>query len=157
MKKGDLLCSIFLVSLGIAIMIGSYYLKLGKIDKPGPGLMPFLCGIALSLLSILNILLKLRSFLYASRAHQKIRGIWNEINIKRVGLVLSYLVVYAIMLEKVGYILTTFMIFSFLFKTMGSLKLKTVLMLSSSCSILSYLIFAILLNVPLPKGILRII
>ena len=71
-------------------------------------------------------------------------------------LVIIYLTAYGLLLTSIGYILTTLIVFFLIFITMGSIKLGTIFIILILMVGISYYVFAVLLEVPLPGGIWRI-
>lgn len=151
MRKYDLIAALIWMGLGITIAIGSYGLKLETLRSPGPGLMPFLLGIGLSL-SSLPILV--RSLMIKDNGGDE--NIWSGVEFKKLGLVVTSLLVYALILEKVGFVLMTFFLLLMLFKVIGSRKWSFSLMVSVLTVIVTYLVFVVLLKVELPLGRWRI-
>ncbi len=152
MKKNDLIPAIIWIILGIAVAIGSYRLKLGNLANPGPGLMPFLLGIALLVCSFPVLI---HSFLKMMRkTEQKEKIIWSEIDFKKLVIVLTSLIGYAVILEKIGFVTTTFLLLSILFKTVDSQKWFSVLIASILTVIITYFLFVVILKVELPSGFL---
>lgn len=150
MKKGDLIIAIVWISLGIFIAIVSYKIKLGSFNQPGPGLIPFILGIALSLSSIPILI---HSFLdIHSRTKQEDESIWKGVNLKNICLMVASLLFYPLILEKIGYIMTTFIVFLLLFKLAGFQKWRFALIASFFTAVISYLLFNTLLEVQLPFG-----
>jgi putative tricarboxylic transport membrane protein len=142
------------MGLGIALTIGSYKLKLGSLHTPGPGLMPFLLGIALSLCS-LPILI--RAFpMVMRKSRETDEDIWSGIHFKKLILVVGSLMGYTVLLERVGYVVTAFFVLVILFKTVESQRWSLVVVLSVLSVISTYILFVVILNVQLPSGLLRI-
>lgn len=155
MKKWDFLPGIVWMGLGIIIVIGSLQLNIGSFKKPGPGLFPLFIGAALVGCSIPIVISSVLIF-GAKGTMEEISETQGKINLIKGILVLIYLICYAFLLEKIGYILTTFIIFLLMLKTMGSIKLRTILLISFLVVGISYFVFVKLLEVPLPSGIWRI-
>jgi len=154
MKKKDLIPAFIWMGLGIAVAVISYELQLGTLRNPGPGLMPFLLGILLSLCSVpilIGSLLTIRN-----KAKQGDEGIWSGVEFKRLLLVVFSLVSYAMILEKVGFVIATFFLLIILFKVIGSRKWLFALMTSAIVVLLSYLLFVVFLKVEMPSGLWRI-
>lgn len=155
MKKWDFLPGMVWMGLGIIIIIGSLQLNIGSFKNPGPGLFPLIIGVALVGCSISIVISSVLIF-GAKGSMEEISETQGKINLIKVVLVLIYLIVYAFLLEKIGYILTTFIIFLLMFKTMGSIKLRTILLILFLIVGISYFAFVKLLETPLPSGIWRI-
>ena len=153
MERRELITSGIFLALGIAIIIGAYRLVLGDFHKPGPGLYPFILGLALCGCSIPAIIHSVRM---ANETRQKGHEFFKKQRLQKVVLVTIYLVAYGLLLTRMGYVLTTLIIFFLIFKTMGSIKLRTIFIILILMVGISYYVFAVLLEVPLPVGILGI-
>ena len=55
MRKVHLYITLFWMALGIFVAAYSYWLGLGKLLDPGPGLFPFLLGLAVLLLGVYKL------------------------------------------------------------------------------------------------------
>lgn len=154
MKKIDLIPAIFWMGLGIAVAVSSYGLRLGTLANPGPGLMPFLLGIMLSLCSLPIFV---RSFLAIIRDQKsEDESVWSGIQFKKLIIIVASLLGCWMFLEKIGFVLTTFLLLLILFKTMGSQKWRSVLVASILTVLVVYIVFVIVLRVGLPAGVWRI-
>lgn len=154
MKRNDVIPAMVWMGLGIALAIGSYKLKLGSLHTPGPGLMPFLLGIALSLCSIPIVVRSIQ--MITRKFKERDEDVWSGIDFKKLILVVASLIGYAVLLESVGYLVTAFLVLVILFKTVESQKWSLVVVLSVLSVISTYLLFVVILNVQLPSGLLRI-
>lgn len=151
-KKYHILPAVFWIVLSVFVMIFSHHLDLGNFQNPGPGLMPFLVGIALLLAAIIILI---KSFLNIKEGHDKVEGVApSEINFCKVGLVLGALFTYAFLLEKLGYLVTTSLLLIFLFKIAGSQKWRSILAASVLTVIITFLLFTFL-GLRFPKGIFK--
>lgn len=142
------------VVLGIAVTVRSYKLQLGSLQNPGLGLMPFLLGIILFLCSLIIVVRSLMAVRH--KARQENKGMWSDIEFKRIIVCLSSLVGYGLILETVGFVVSTFLLLFVLFKVIGSRKWLFSLITSLIVVVLSYLLFVVLLDVEMPSGIWRI-
>ena len=70
----------------------------------------------------------------------------------KIGLVLLSLFLYAFLLEKVGYLIMTSALLTLLFGMVGKSKLWVRITSALVTAGLSYVVFYVFLNVPLPKG-----
>ncbi|MFX0202202.1 MAG: tripartite tricarboxylate transporter TctB family protein [Candidatus Hodarchaeota archaeon] len=154
MKKNDLIPGMIWMGLGIAVAVISYKLKLGTMDTPGPGLMPFLLGI---ILSICSLPILIRSFLVIKR-NENLSGenIWAGVEFKRLILVLASVLGYIMLLEKIGFELTAFLLLLILFKITDSQKWRWALISSFITILLTFFLFVVFLKVELPSGLWRI-
>ena len=153
MKRTHLLPLVFWIGLSVFVLIHSFSLGLKGITGPGPGLMPFLVGLILLLVSLYLLVVSFLKRRDGSGEKEKKEG---EGNVKfgRLGLVVASLVAYAVFVEKLGYLITTTLLLMSLFKGMGSKKWTSVVMVSVLTSLITYFAFAYL-RLRLPMGILR--
>lgn len=150
-KKYDILPAIFLIFLSIFVILGSYKLELGNFQNPGPGLMPFLLGVGLFLVSIF---IAGRSFSKIQKRQDVAKQVApSKVNFNKIVLVSGSLVTYALFLEKLGFLFSTLLLLIFLFKIAGSGKWRSVLAASVLTVIATYLVFTYL-GIRFPKGII---
>lgn len=152
MQKGELIIGMVWMGFGIFTAIGGYVLKLGSLNKPGPGMLPFVGGIILLLCSVPILIGSVKT----TRTERANDDIWQGVNLAKIGVVVGSVLGYSLILEKIGFVLTTFIVFIFIFKTADSRKWRTILILSFLSTFVSYLIFHILLQVQLPVDPWRI-
>jgi putative tricarboxylic transport membrane protein len=141
------------MGLGVSVSLSSYRLKLGSLSEPGPGLMPFLLGI---LLSIFSLSLLLRSLKKHPTGSKDSRGEspWAGVDFKKVVLIFMALVCYAFLLESIGFVLVTFLLLLLLFKIVEPRKWVPALVASTLIAAVAYLLFVTILGVDLPSGVL---
>lgn len=141
----------FWIGLGIFVMAHSYSLGLKGITGPGPGLMPFLVGLLLLLVSVYLLAL----FLFKRRDGNEAREEGeSKVKFRKISLVVASLIAYALFMEKLGYLITTTLLLVSLLKGMGSKKWTSVVMVSVLTSLITYFAFTYL-RLRLPMGILR--
>lgn len=136
-------------------MVVSYQMSLGTLQTPGPGLLPFLLGsllIVVSLPILIGSLLLFRKTVPESRAAE----IWAGVEFKNVLIIIISLVAYALLLERLGFILTAFLFLFVLFATFDFQRWLFALGVSSVTIFITYLLFNVVLRVELPSGLLRI-
>ncbi|MCS7280637.1 MAG: tripartite tricarboxylate transporter TctB family protein [Desulfobacterota bacterium] len=135
MKKGQIASLLFLL-VGIYVLYVSFKLKIG-FSSPGPGFLPFFSSSILIILSVV---------LYMKSKADEVPIYW-----KRPVLVFTLLFTYALVLELLGFLVATILFMIFIFALCG-FKLPRSVIYSLSASFLSYIVFKILLQVPLPRG-----
>jgi len=140
-----LLCAFYVGKEGVALDVGGLH-------QPGPGFFPLFGGIFLGFFSIL---LLVRSAGARSRKRRP-RGEGEEGNLWYVVYIFVGLLVYTLILDWFGFILCTFLLLTILLKVFARQKWWKVLTTAGVASSASYIIFAVLLKSPLPKGILEI-
>jgi hypothetical protein len=156
MKKNQIVTIVFWVVLGVFVMYSSCRFGLGSFRTPGPGLMPFLLG---ALLCVVSLYFLAVSFFWKS-AGKSIESDSkeeepNHADIKKIVLVAVCLITYALVLEKLGYMIATLFLLFCLFWAAGTTKLVAAIS-SAATMVLTYLLFS-RLGVVFPKGILKFI
>lgn len=154
MKKADRLSGIFWLILAAAICIHSYQLGLGKYDNPGPGFLFFWSGLILGVLSIMILVLAMNRSDDASEENQK--NIFANVKWIKIASILASLVIYGLILERLGFLCSTIFLIAFLLRSMEYKKWYIIASVSIASSILSYVLFELLLEARLPKGIFGI-
>lgn len=139
--------SVLFLILSVFISLGSVKMGIGKLNEPGPGLMPFLGGILLGVLSLADLLLRNAS---------KLEG--DEIGFKgvrwgRLFLSIVPLFAFTLLLPILGYLITTFLVMLFLYKCIEPQKWWVALSGALLSTILTYLLFAVALKTFFPEGI----
>jgi putative tricarboxylic transport membrane protein len=138
--------------MGFSILFGVMSLKLGigGLNLLGRGLMPFLSSIVLFVLSLIVLIGGVS------------KGKGREVTIGRLGaqelakpiLFVGGLVAYAFFLVRLGYLVMTFGLVFLLFFMMQPKKWRMDLFFAALVSVLSFLLFDVVLRVRLPAGIL---
>ena len=142
----------FWILLSFFIMFFSRQFGLGEFRTPGPGLMPFLIGIFLLLISLYSLA---RSLLRNGDRKETLKTERNGISFWRVGFVLLSLFAFALLLERIGYLITSFLILAFLFRSTGSKGWRFALITSCMTALVTYLVFTYL-GLRFPTGIFRL-
>jgi putative tricarboxylic transport membrane protein len=143
---------LFWILLSLFIVFFSRNIGLGEFRAPGPGLMPFLVGLFLLLISLYALI---RSLLRRSGREETSNREGSKIHFRQIGLVLLLLLAYALLLEKIGYLITAFLMLVFLFRSAGSKGWRFVLITSSVTALVTYVFFTYL-GLRFPTGILGI-
>lgn len=132
-------------------MIFSYNLGLGKFSNPDAGLLPFLLGGILVLLSLYGLIVFPLEKPRDSGTPKEER---RQVSYGKIGLVLVALFTYAFVLEKLGFVITTWIFLFILFRGMGNRWIMTFIF--STCTVLAtYFVFTFF-GVRFPPGILRL-
>jgi uncharacterized membrane protein len=153
MKKRDRASSLFWMAFGILFVIGALQQGLIKKGVPGPGFLPFICGIALILLSLLVLISALARGQNENEAGSAPEKFFPEKGSRqRILLTLTALVAYGICLPYLGFSLTTFVFMLFTLRITERQNWVWVILLSLSIAILASLLFAAL-DVQLPQGL----
>lgn len=148
MGKSDLWAAVFLLLLGVAATVESWRLVLGEVGRPGAGFFPFYLALGLA---ITSLALVLRSFL-SSIAKRSAPAAIEARALGKVAWVVSGLILYAYVFEKLGFLLSTFLVMVFLFRAVAAFDWRLTLGGALASAFLCYLLFKVWLQVQLPAG-----
>jgi putative tricarboxylic transport membrane protein len=144
-----------LVLIGVAYMFGAFAIQVPRLGDPiGPRAFPF--GIGVAFLCVTGALL-LKSVFGRVRSASDAPGASSSVVSRHelLGVVMVALTVgYFIMFETVGYVLSTFVYLTILIVLLRPRGLGTNIAVAATFSSVSYLVFAKLLGVRLPDGLL---
>jgi hypothetical protein len=142
----------FLIFSGI-YLAASLSLPLGKVGRPGPGMLPSGIGIILTFLSLLHVIEVF--FLEKNRGVQKEEGgVLTRDDVFRVTGVVSLLILYMIFFPILGYTFSTIFLVGAVLRLLGMHGWIRIVLISVVTSVCSYYLFSTFLDVPLPKGIM---
>lgn len=153
MKKHQQVSSIFWMLVGVYFTISGYRLGIGRLHKPGPGLIFFLAALLLTILSIINLVGTFRGKSVAEEDKKK-DSLWSSVRWQKVLIVLGGLVAYACFLEILGFFLSAFLLMFFLYKVVEPTGWLVALVSCIITLFFVYLIFGVWLEVFLPVGFL---
>ena len=152
MGRLDIYSSGFWLLLSIYIAVESYRLDLGNWHTPGPGYFSF--GAAL-LLGVMSLSVFVKALLKPSKG-ETLAVAPEEVRWQNVVLVLASMFFYVLLLNSVGFVLCTFLLLVFFLLGVSRQRFLTAILIASLVTIGSYIVFDILLNAQLPKGILGV-
>lgn len=149
----DIISGLFFLVVGVFFIINAGCLDLGTLSDPGPGLIPLIPGI---LLSVLSAVLVFKSYKGVKpqrqtegRAAEPSKSLkWPPV----VVITLSTMIVFALVLESLGFVGSSFLMMLFLFKFIGDHTwIRSVLGAVLSVGT-CYLVFKVWLSVQFPMG-----
>jgi putative tricarboxylic transport membrane protein len=149
MGKSDLWAAGFLLLLSVAATVESWRLVLGEVGKPGAGFFPFYLALGLA---VTSFALVVRSVLSWAAEKGSAPGFIDARALGKVAWVVSGLILYAYVFEKIGFLLSTFLVMVFLFRAVAAFDWRLTLGGAIASAFLSYLLFKVWLQVQLPAG-----
>jgi len=150
-RDRDLTSSAFWALVGILFCIGGIHYGIRRSGIPGPGFLPFVTGlilVALSLILLISRLLKRRD--EADSIGEPMPG---GQALRRILKALGALCLYVLILEPLGFMLTTFL-FMVLVLRLEPRRWTFIIPVAIGATAFFFVLFKILLRVPLPSGIL---
>ena len=130
--------------------IGGLKLGFGSVQQPQAGFMPFLAGLLLGFLALLDLA---SGFMNRWKEEKEDKTIWSEINWGKLILTMGLLFVYTFLSSTLGFIIGTILLFLYLFRMMEPRPWWIILLASLTTTGLFYLVFQIGLESQLPRGI----
>ena len=147
-KDANLWTGLFLMILSGAVISEAIELEVGTPGNPGSGFMIFGAAAVLGLLALHQFIRSLKSFKHGSDAAAE-RIHWGRI----LGVIAAN-ILYIFLLQPVGFLVCTFLLLLFLFQVLERGRWLQRVLGSALASFLTYLFFARLLQLNLPKGII---
>ena len=133
------------LSLSVFLGIKSIQLELGTFSSPGPGFMPFIIALFVFLLSLIL-------FLRINLSQKE--NVEKRLDLRISAVYISFFILgYVLIFKKIGFLFSTTLLMIFLFKFMGTKRWRWALGEALLATLLSYLLFGILLGLTFPAGI----
>jgi putative tricarboxylic transport membrane protein len=145
-RDANVWVSLFLMILAGAVASEAYRLEIGTPTEPGSGFMIF--G-ASTLLGLLSLHLFIKSLLSREDPSKKTS---EKIHRRRIIWVIAANVVYIYLLHPVGYLICTFVLLCFVFQIIERGRWASSLGGAALTSVGTYVVFAKLLQLNLPRG-----
>lgn len=134
------------LALGIVASIGAYELALGQLNKPGPGLWPFLLSVLLIVCSLVLLVKDVRKDSY-----EKFTG-----NTKLVVYSIISTAIFIVVFKYLGMAVAVVGLLLFQLRVVGGEKWKITLLVTVGMTVACYLLFAVWLKIPFP-GLLSLL
>jgi len=156
MKKDDQIGGLIWLVLGIGLSLTSFQLRIGGFHNPGPGFLPFIAGVLLTISGLVLFLSRGSGESGAGGVTEGKKAFITKVS-RRFSIpffTLLILLVYILLLEPLGFLLATFFFLFCLFKFVEPRKWVTPLVLSLISVIVSHFVFSVWLRCQFPRGIL---
>lgn len=127
--------------------IESLRIGLGSIGSPGPGFLTFYVSLAVAALAIILFLKGRRK-----RVLGGTEAIFGGRYAKNIIYAISFILAYALLLERIGFLLCTLFFIAACLKIIGSKKWPAVIGISISIALGAYVLFELLLSIQVPEG-----
>jgi hypothetical protein len=150
-KKTFLVNDILWITFALLVCIGGLKLGFGTFHQPRAGFMPFLSGLLLGLLALVDLI---SGLLTQWQAEKRDKEIWSEISWGKIIVTLAALFLYTALFSVLGFIIGSILLLLFLFRVMEPRPWWIVLTASLVTTGLFYLGFKAGLDSQLPRGIL---
>jgi putative tricarboxylic transport membrane protein len=134
--------------LGVIILLEGRHLPTGSFKAAGPGLFPLILAVIMMISSLFLIIPKSKKEIVEESFSS-----WSA-NLRRIAPAYIALLAYFFFLKYLGFIVVTFLLITFLFAKVASLRWYVAIFGALVSTGLAYLIFDVLLESHLPKGVL---
>jgi putative tricarboxylic transport membrane protein len=149
MRTTGVISAVTLLGLALTALLEASKLPFGRLGSPQAGFFPLILAVLLAIFSLILMVQAIAGRKEKSWASHGPAAIW-----KKVVLAIGALVVFGLLFESLGYILSTFLFIAFLLRAVERQKWSLVVVVACLTSLTTYLVFGLLLNTPLPGGIL---
>lgn len=151
MERRNFAISIVLMVLAAVAIWEATQLPFGSLRTPQPGFWPLILAIILAFFSLLHFGKTVKEKVEKGNPFWTRPGAW-----KGIGLVAGSLIAFGFLFEPLGYLISVFLLIAFLLRVIEPMKWWLVITIALLSSVLSYLMFGVLLSTPLPAGLLSI-
>jgi hypothetical protein len=151
MNRYDKISGFVWLVVSLGIIASTWHYSFGTLAKPGTGFVPMLSGVIMAGLA-LGIILQA---VFRTKEGNEGEAKSSFLNDRWPKLVITLIVLfsYTFLLDILGFIVTTFALVFFLLKIVEPTKWRNALLHSALWTGVSYLLFYIVLKVPMPRGI----
>jgi hypothetical protein len=150
MRAASLIANAAWVVLGLAVCVYAVRLRLWDAAGPGSGFLPFLAGLVVAVAGLGLLVRGVTARSAAARA-----PFWSDAAGRtRVALVIVALVAMALLMPRLGFLVAAFGVMTFLLGLTERRRRASSIALAAASSVFIYWLFASLLNVRLPRGLL---
>jgi putative tricarboxylic transport membrane protein len=150
----DFISGLVWAVIGLIFCIGGIRYGLYYDGGPGPGFIAFVAGIVLSSLGLVVLISTILSVKDRGSETEKIFP--EEDSFRKVFIATLGLCFYALAFEYLGLLFTTFLMMIFMLRFIEPLKWKTIWITAILTAISFYLVFQVVLKIPVPRGIFGI-
>jgi putative tricarboxylic transport membrane protein len=147
--RSNITVAAILLALAGYIFVAASALPLGTVRVPQTAFFPKILALLLGVLSLV-LLAQTLAGRETVRGSQRI----DSAGWFRIGATLATMGGFALILEPLGYLVTTFLSMVLLLRAIEAQRWRKVIAVALATSLISYAIFAWLLGVPLPAGVL---
>ena len=147
-----IISGIFWLIVGIVFSIWATRYQIGSLTQPGPAIFPLLLGLLLIFLSLIS----LRQTKRSSVCNQTAKPFSSKSHLGKVIYTILVLLSSTFLFEKIGYLATLFLLMVLLLRGSKLLSWKIIIFIAFFTVFGVYIVFVLMLNQPLPRGILGI-
>lgn len=144
MLRRDTAVAALALGFGAVAAYESAKLPFGTVHSPGPGFFPWWISVVIAVLALIFLA---QTLMARPKVELEASG-----RIAKVLALLCILALYTFLLETLGYPLCTFLLVLFMLRVTDPQKWTVALGMAALTAVGSYVVFAVWLSVPLPRG-----
>jgi putative tricarboxylic transport membrane protein len=149
--RSHILVAVLLLTLAGYIFLAAGEFPFGTLRVPQSAFFPKVLAVLLAALSLLMLIRPAAAPATAEEAGAIDAGGW-----RRVGATLAAMAGFALVLEPLGFLLAAFLSMVALLRAVEAQSWRRIIVIAAAAALVSQLVFARLLGVPLPAGVLGI-
>jgi putative tricarboxylic transport membrane protein len=149
--RSHILVAVLLLTLAGYIFLAAGEFPFGTLRVPQSAFFPKVLAVLLAALSLLMLIRPAAALATAEEAGAIDAGGW-----RRVGATLAAMAGFALVLEPLGFLLAAFLSMVALLRAVEAQSWRRIIVIAAAAALVSQLVFARLLGVPLPAGVLGI-
>lgn len=142
----DLVVTLGLTILGLAIAIGGFRLKVGSVSVPEPGFFPFLAGAVAAALGLCRLVV---TGLQKTHSQGSSEGAGAP---RKAAALAAALAVYTLVLDQLGFMLATSLLAIAVMRIARPQSWISTIAIAVTLSVACYYLFSVVLKVSLPPG-----
>lgn len=147
-NRRDLIGGFLFLLTGVGVLFESLRLKVGTPTTPKAGFFPFVSGVVLIALSLMVMI---HGWLKPGKEAEGFG------EVRRPAILVAGTVIYVVILDLLGYVLSTLFLGGIIFWVLGIRSWRILGGASAALSVGTYILFAKLLGIELPMGLLGFI
>ena len=148
--RSHILAAVLLLALAGYIFLAAGELPFGTLRVPQSAFFPKILAVLLAILSLLMLIRPVGAVGKAEVNAIDASG-W-----RRIGITLAAMAGFALVLEPLGFLLAAFLLMVALLRAVEAQSWRRIIVIAAAAALISYLIFARFLGVPLRAGVLGI-
>jgi putative tricarboxylic transport membrane protein len=149
MRRTDFISALTLLALALAALLEASKLPFGRVGSPQAGFFPLILAVLLAIFSLVFLAQAIGMHKAEPGDSRGRSTTWTKIV-----LAVGALIVFGLLFESLGYIISTFLFIAFLLRVVERQRWSSVVVIALFTSLGTYLVFGLLLNTPLPGGML---
>ena len=152
MQKAEVIAGVLVLAFGAALLVGAMRFALFLDGVPGPGFLPLLISFGVVASGAVLITGAIRGTVRTEDPRWAAPAGW-----RRVGYLLAAMTVSFLLLEELGFLIVTTLFMGAMIYALGERSWRMLATVPVLAAIALYVVFAVWLRVPLPKGIITFI